>query len=86
MFKISTFDFGTMSTHRQKQACVDEFLATVPEGLVQGISKVVTRWSFGVRRQHKASGGKWTFHNCVTRSHMKPWMIVEGQGHFAKCR
>ena len=49
----------------------DEFLATVYEAVVHGVYKVVTRSSFGVIRQHKASGGKWMFHHCVTRSHMK---------------
>ena len=41
--------------------CADEFLATVSEGVDYGVHKVVTRSTFGVTRQHKGSGGKWTF-------------------------
>ena len=51
--------------HRQKRACTDKFLATVTEGVVHGVYKVVTRLSFCVICSHKVSGGKWTFHHCV---------------------
>ena len=47
----------------------DEFLATVTEGVVHGVHKVVPRASFSVTWQHKVSGGTWTFHHCVTRSY-----------------
>ena len=36
-FKISASDFGTVDMHRRKRACTDEFLATVTEGVVQGV-------------------------------------------------
>ena len=55
--------------HRQKQACTDKFLTTVTEGVVHGIYKGGSLSSFGVPRQHKVSGGKWTFHHCVTSLH-----------------
>ena len=45
------------------------FFATVTEGAVRGIYKVVTLSSIGVIWQHKVSGGKETFHHCVTTSH-----------------
>ena len=50
MFKISASDFGTMSMGRQKQACTDRILATVTEGVVHGVHKVLIRLSFGVIR------------------------------------
>ena len=53
---------------KRKQACTDKFLATVSEGVVCGVYKVVTWLSFGVTRGHKVSGGKWTFRYGVTRS------------------
>ena len=40
MFKISAFEFGTMSKRRRMQACTDEFLATVTEGVVHDVYKV----------------------------------------------
>ena len=69
MFKISASEFCTMNIRRHMQACVDEFLAMVTEGVVHAVYKVVTRSSFGVTGRHKASGDKWTFHHCVTRWH-----------------
>ena len=47
-FKISAFDFETVSMHRRKRACTDKFLATVFEEVVHGVYKVVTQSSFGV--------------------------------------
>ena len=64
------------------QACADEFLAMVTEGVIHGVCKVVTPWSFSIIRQHKASGCKWMFCHCVTTSHR---MLVEGQGRFTQC-
>ena len=37
-------------------ACGDECLATVTEGVVHGVYKVVTQSSFGVTRRRKESG------------------------------
>ena len=42
--------------------------------------KLLTQSSFGVIQQHKARGGTWMFHYCVTRL-----TVVEGQGPFTKC-
>ena len=70
MFKITTSEFGTVGMCRRMLTCTDEFLATVTEGVVHGVYKVVTGSSIGVARQHKVSGGKWMFHYYVTRSHM----------------
>ena len=67
IFKISSSEFDTLRMHRGMRACTDEFLATVTEGLVDSVYKVVTWSSFGVMECHKASGGKWTFPHCVTR-------------------
>ena len=67
------------------RACADEFLATVTEGVVHGVYKVVTRLSFGIIWQHKVSGGKWMFSYCATRFAYEPQMVVEGQGHLTKC-
>ena len=69
MFKISASDFETVGMCRRKRACSHNFLTTVTEGVVHGVSKVVARSSFSVIRRHKASGGKWTFCHCVTRSY-----------------
>ena len=70
MFKITPYKFGTVGMRSRMRACADEYLAMVNESVVQGVCKVVTRSSFGVTQLHKASGGKWMFHHCVTRSHM----------------
>ena len=69
MFKFSTSEFCTVDMCRRIQACADELLASVTEGVVHGVHKVMTRSPFGVTQGHKASGGKWTFHHCDTRSH-----------------
>ena len=45
-------------------------LAMVIEGLVPSVYKVMTRSSFGITWQHKASGDKWTFRHCVKRLHL----------------
>ena len=66
MFKISPSEFVTVSMCRQILACTDEFLAMETDGVVHSVFTVVTRLSFGVTWQHKASGDKWTFCNCVT--------------------
>ena len=50
----------------------NEFTAKVTEGVVHAVYKVVTLSSFGVAWQHEVSGGKWTFHHCVTRLHINP--------------
>ena len=42
MFKISASEFCTMGMPKRKRACADEFLATVTEGVVHGVYKVVT--------------------------------------------
>ena len=47
MFKISASDSLSASMRRGIQVCADEFLATVTEGVVHGVNKVVTRSSFG---------------------------------------
>ena len=64
MCKISASEFGDMC--KRIQACADEFLVTVTVGVVHSVHKVMTWSSFGVTLRHKASGGKWTFHHCVT--------------------
>ena len=51
------------------QACADEFIATITEGVVIGVYNVMTWSSFDVIRQHKVSGGTWMFRHCDTRSH-----------------
>ena len=66
---ISTSEFGTMGSHRQVRACVDEFLSMVTKGVVHGVPKVVTPSSFSVIQPHKVSGGTWTPYHCDTRSH-----------------
>ena len=38
------------------QACIDEFLAMVTEGVVHGVCKVVTPLTFSIIWQHEASG------------------------------
>ena len=43
------------------RACADDFLATLSEGVVLGVNKVVTQLSFGVTQQHKVSGGNGHF-------------------------
>ena len=43
IFNTSTFDFGTMSMYRQKRVCADKFLATVPEGVIHDVYKVLTQ-------------------------------------------
>ena len=58
-----------MSLRRLKGVCADKFLATVTEGVVHAVYKVVTRSSFGVTQQHKVSGGTWTLHHGVKRPH-----------------
>ena len=80
MFKISDSEFRTMDIHRRMRACADEFLAMVAEGVVHGVYMVVTRQSISVTRQHKASGGKWTFCHCVTRSHTNVTQQLEDGG------
>ena len=51
-FKISASDFHNNSKHKRIRACADEFLATVTEGMVQGVYVavvvVVTQSSFSV--------------------------------------
>ena len=47
-FKISTSEFGTVGMGRRIRACTNEFLATITEGVVHGVYKVVTRSSFTV--------------------------------------
>ena len=37
MFKISASEFGTVSMRSRIRACVDDFLATVTEGVVHGV-------------------------------------------------
>ena len=37
MFKIATSEIGTLSMSRPIQACTDEFLAMVTEGVVHGV-------------------------------------------------
>ena len=44
MFKISASEFCTVGMCRQIRACTDESLATVTEGVVNSVHKVVT-WS-----------------------------------------
>ena len=53
MFKISAPDFGTVGMFRRKRADADKFLATVTEGVAQGVHRVVTRLSFSVILRHK---------------------------------
>ena len=55
MFKISTSEFCITGMCRGMRACSDEFLATVTEGVVHGVYKVVTRLSFSVTRWHEVS-------------------------------
>ena len=62
-------EFGTVCMPRQEQACIDEFLARVTEGVVDSVYKVMTRSSFGVIQRHEVSGGTWTFLHCVTMLH-----------------
>ena len=50
MFNTSASEFGTVSMYRQIRACTDEFLATVTEGVVHGVYKVMTQSSFGLTR------------------------------------
>ena len=52
--------------HRRIQACTDELLATLTEGVVLGVNRAVTWLSVGAIQRHKASGG--TCH-CNTRLH-----------------
>ena len=59
----------TCADNSEHAHCADEFLATVAEGVVHSVYKVVTRSSFSVIRQHKASGGIWSFRHYDTRSH-----------------
>ena len=42
MYKISASEFCTVGMHRQMRACANEFLATVTEGVVPSVYKVVT--------------------------------------------
>ena len=67
MFKISHSQIGTAGIRRRMLACMEEYLATVAEGVVHGVHKDVTWLSFRAIRQHKASGDKWMFHHCVKR-------------------
>ena len=69
MFKIPAFEFGTVNICRRMQACAVDFLATVTEGLVHSVYKIVTSLSFTVTCGHKVMRGKWTFQHCVTTSH-----------------
>ena len=69
MFKISVFEFGIVSMRSEMRSCADEFLATIIEGIVQGLYMVVTKLSFGVIWRHKASGDKWIFRHCFTSLH-----------------
>ena len=48
MFQISASELGTLGMHRRMRACADEFLATVTEGVVHNVYKVVIRSSFAV--------------------------------------
>ena len=66
---LKCLKFITEGMHRGMQACADEFLATVTDGVVHGVYEVVTPLSFGVIGRHMASGCKWTFRHCVTRLH-----------------
>ena len=70
MCKIFTSDFGTVGLSRRKQAYADKFLATVTEGVVHDVYKVVTQSSVGVIQRHRTSGGTWTVHHCDTRSYL----------------
>ena len=65
-FNISASEFGSMGMYRRMQACSDEFLATVTEGVVHGVYKVVIQSSSRVIRQHKVNGGTWTRLSTVT--------------------
>ena len=56
MFKISTSEFGTVFMRRQMEACTDEFLTRVTEGVIHNVYKMVTWLSFGVTQRHKISG------------------------------
>ena len=85
MFKISASEFDTLGMCRRMRACTDEFLATVTEGVVQSVYKVVTRSSFSVTWPHKVSGGKWMFHTLCHNFTYEPDMVVEGQGYLAQC-
>ena len=75
MFQIFASDLGTVGLSRPKQACAGKFLATVTEGVVHGVYKVVTRSSVGVIQRHTASGGTWTVRHCDTRSYLD--LVVE---------
>ena len=66
-FKISASEFGTIGMRRRKQACTDQFLATVTEGVVHGVYKLVTKSSFSLIWRHKVSQSKWIFCHCITR-------------------
>ena len=43
MSKLSSSEFGTMYMWRGMQACEDEFLAMVTEGVVCGVYKVMNQ-------------------------------------------
>ena len=64
--------------------CTDEFFATVTEGVVYGVYKLVTRLYFCVTRRHKVSGGIGCFAT-VSQGRIPTSMIVERQGYFAQC-
>ena len=57
LLKISASDFGTVGMRGQFRAYMNEFLATVTEGVVHGVHKVVIWSSFGVIRRYKVSQG-----------------------------
>ena len=65
------------------QACADEFLAMVTEGIVHGVYKIVTRSSFGVTWHHKASVGIGISSLCHNFTY-EPHMVVEGKGRVAQ--
>ena len=78
MFKISTSEFGTMGVRRRIRACIDEFLATVTEGVVHSVYKVVSQ-SVDIRRV-EVNGHFAT----VSQGRIQTLTIVEELGCFAK--
>ena len=52
MFKISASVVGVMDMCSRMRACKDEFPATVTEGIVHDVYKVVSRSSFDVTQRH----------------------------------
>ena len=84
-FNIFASEFGMRWACDEKCEHAEmNLLLLVTEGVVHRVYKVITRSSFSVTRRHKASGGKWTFHHCVTTSHTN--MLAEGQSRFVQCQ